>query len=706
MDWSSVLFARDVNQSLSEFHRILLSVIDKVAPMKEIRVKSKPSPWMNSSILASIRKRDALFARFRKNRDDTALYKEYCQVRNAVQRDVKLAKESFYKRGIQQNKGNSGRLWTLLKSLGYSKKTSDSSLNIVLEEDGAKIHDPMRVAKTFNEFYTTVASNLVSKLPSPSGVFSVTCQSFRRFYSQKIGLRPSFVLSAVSSTFIRKQLCSLDPKKAVGLDGIASMFLRDAADHIVTPVTHIVNLSLMSETVPSSFKEAKVVPLYKKGSKLDPGNYRPVSILNVLSKILERAVHSQLNEYLEKRSILHDKQSGFRKGFSTDSCVIQLSDYLKHETSNGNYVGMVLIDLQKAFDTVDHDILIAKLRAIGVGSIDWFSSYLSDRSQCVEVNGVRSDFRSISCGVPQGSILGPQLFLLYINDLGISIDCHLSLYADDSALFFAHKDPSIIAHRLSVELTNCSKWLVDNKLSLHVGKTECLIFGTKRSLKKVESFQVFCGGNAVKRVHEVKYLGVFFDATLSGLTHVNHVLKSCAGRLAFLYRSSSFLDYQSRKTLCTSLIVPYLDYCCSSWYEGLSASLKSKLDVFQRKMVRFIHNFDCRHHVDRSNLSSLSWLAVRDRVSYFKLIHLFKIKHGLGPRYLRTNIVSVSDTHSYRTRGSISNFHMSKSLSNCPSAFAFSCVKDWNSLPDRIKTIDSLPTFKRELRKFLMSSYG
>ena len=260
--------------------------------------------------------------------------------------------------------------------------------------------------------------------------------------------------------------------------------------------------------------------------------------------------------------------------------------------------------------------------------------------------------------------------------------------------------------RLSTELTNCKEWLVDNKLSLHVGKTECLLFGTKNRLRRAGDFQVFCEGKAVQRVHEVKYLGVFLDSGLTGAAHVENVLKTCIGRLAFLYRNSSLLDFQSRKTLCQSLIQPYLDYCSSSWYEGLSIALKSKLDVLQRKMLRFVNGFDSRHHIDNKDLFELSWLSIRDRISYFKLIHLFKIKHNLCPQYLRTNIVSISDTHSYGTRSRASNFHVSKILSNAPSTFAYSCVKLWNALPEHIKSIDSLPTFKHVLKKFMLSSYG
>ena len=187
------------------------------------------------------------------------------------------------------------------------------------------------------------------------------------------------------------------------------------------------------------------------------------------------------------------------------------------------------------------------------------------------------------------------------------------------------------------------------------------------------------------------------DSSLTGAIHVGNVLKSCFGRLAFLYRNSSLLDFHSRKTLCASLIQPYLDYCSSSWYESLSMSLKSKCCGSLRELTADV--------MSATDLYELSWLSIRDPISYFKLIHLFKIKHDLCPLYLRSNIVSVSDTHSYRTQSSVLNFHVSKTLSNAPSTFAYSCVKLWNALPEHIKSIDSLPSFKRRLKRFMLSSY-
>ena len=500
---------------------------------------------------------------------------------------------------------------------------------------------------------------------------------------------------------------SLNPRKAIGLDGLSSRFLRDGAEAIVEPVCHIINLSITTESVPVAFKQAKDIPLFKKGSSVDPGNYRPVSVLNVLSKVLEITVHVQMKEYLERRKILFEHQSGFRGKYSTDTCLADLTDYVKGELAAGRLVGMICIDLRKAFDTVDHSILLSKLRSIGVGdsALNWFHSYLSARTQCVEIDGVRSSLEKITCGVPQGSILGPQLFLIYINDMHAALNCRLSLYADDSALFYSHKNSNFIADRLSTELRNCQKWLVDNRLSLHLGKTECILFGTKRRLSGVSGFELSCEGTTVKRVSSVKYLGVKLDANMSGVEHALELINRCVGRLSFLYRNSSYLDVDCRRILCLALIQPYMDYCCSSWYSGLTAVLKGKLDVLQRRMVRFINSFDPRHHVDARDIKALSWLLVPDRVRYFKLVHVFKISHKQAPDYLSKRFVPLSGVHAYETRSRSSDFLVSKELSRSLSSFSYTAVKEWNALPIFLKQIESELCFRRKLKDFFSSSY-
>ena len=337
--------------------------------------------------------------------------------------------------------------------------------------------------------------------------------------------------------------------------------------------------------------------------------------------------------------------------------------------------------------------------------MNWFCSYLSSRQQCVEVDGTRSDFRAVTCGVPQGSILGPQLFLIYVNDMSSCLDCRLSLYADDSALFFAHKEYSVVARRLSEELAKCKKWLIDNRLSLHMGKTECLLFGTSKSLKRARDFSVTCDGIPIKRVNSFKYLGVVLNETMSGECHGKELVRKCAGRISFLYRYSSLLDQHTRSLLCTSLLQPYLDYCCSSWYHSLSSRTRQRLDVIQRRMIRFVFSFGPRHHVDFSHFKRLSWLCISDRVKYFKLIHVFKVRHGLAPSYLSDRFKRVDDMHSYNTRGSRRNFSVSNEICDSLKSFSYTAVKDWNSLPSFLKELDSLTVFKSRLRQYFLDSY-
>ena len=322
---------------------------------------------------------------------------------------------------------------------------------------------------------------------------------------------------------------------------------------------------------------------------------------------------------------------------------MNLTDHIKNETSKGNVTGMVMIDLQKAFDTCDHSILLQKLKCMGVAS-HWFRSYLSGRRQCVGVEGTMSPFLDITCGVPQGSILGPTLFLCYINDMSMALSCRLALYADDSALIYSGPDASAVANFLSKQMTRCSAWLIDNRLSLHVGKMECILFGSHRRLKG-KAFIVTCGMAVVKRVTSVKYLGVILDEHLNFRDHVNGIVKKATGKLYFLYRSGASLDGGSRRLLCSSLVGSGLEYCVSAWYPGLLEESKKGLATLQRKMVRFVKGMGPREHVADNEICSLGWLPFQKRVEFFILMHVFKVKKCLSPSYIAQGFTLLSNAH-------------------------------------------------------------
>ena len=468
-----------------------------------------------------------------------------------------------------------------LKQLGYSEKKKQSSA-ISLCVDNEIIFDSQSLASEFNKFYISVADDLVKNLPNCD---SNKCTPASDFYRSKGIVPDAFSLRKVSEAEILNHLNELNPRKSVGLDGISAKFLYDSRSCIKSHLHHIINLSISTGCVPDILKSAKVVPIYKKDSKQDVSNYRPISILTSTSKIMEKIIHEQVESYLVKNNILFEFQSGFRHKYSTNTCLIHLTDYIKHELSLGRYVGMVLIDLRKAFDTVNHSILGQKLEAVGFDelSIKWFKSYLQDRSQLVCVNDASSDKLKISCGVPQGSVLGPLLFNLYINDMESSIDCKLMLYADDSALLVSHKDFSIVENSLSNNLSNLRNWLIYNKLSLHLGKTQSILFGSKRKLKIHNHLNVTCGDISIDSVDKTQYLGLKINQNMDSSHIVANIVSKCNSRLKFMYRQARHLPISAKKTLCNALIMCHFDYCSPAWSASLTQEQSRKLQICKIK---------------------------------------------------------------------------------------------------------------------------
>ena len=251
---------------------------------------------------------------------------------------------------------------------------------------------------------------------------------------------------------------------------------------------------LKQSTFPSDCKTAKLKLLFKKGSKTEAKNYRPISLLPIISKIIERVIHDQTQCFLDEKNIIFRYQSGFRKNYSTNLCLSYLSDKILKGFDSGLFTGMVLIDIRKAFDTINHDILLNKMYCFGFSEevVSWFRSYLSQRQFKVNINEVFSDPALVTCGVPQGSILGPLLFLLYVNDIPQSVECELLLYADDTCLIFQHKKVEVIENSLNKDFANLCDWFVDNRLSIHLGedKTKTILFGSKYKVKKAKPLNI------------------------------------------------------------------------------------------------------------------------------------------------------------------------------------------------------------------------
>ena len=451
----------------------------------------------------------------------------------------------------------------------------------------------------------------------------------------------------------------------------------------------------------SVWKAAKVSPLHKAGSVDIASNFWPISIIPTVGKILERIIHKQTVAYLESSNILSEAQSGFRAGRSTGTCLIDFLNNIYQGVDGGSVCGVVSLDLAKAFDTVDHKILVDKLQALGFryGAKTWFQSYLSDRCQQTIVEGHLSSPKQINCGVPQGSILGPLLFICYINDL--VNHCHFCkpyLYADDSALCYVDPDPKTVDICLQADLDRLSSWFKVNKLSVNCSKTNCILFTSQRSSQKNYQMSLKLNGEALKQVSNIKYLGLLLDQHLTFDSHVTKLCGKIASRTSLMWRIRSFIPRSLALNLYKSLVYPHFSYC-SFILDGISETLKNKLQCYQNAALRAVMNVDMTYSSTRM-LAELKIDNVRTEMKKATCKMVYKCFYDLGPTTVNDLFVLYVPERTLR-----SGDELKVKMHFCRTAFGqknitFRGSVYWNSLPLALKSCESADSFKRSIKTY------
>ena len=387
---------------------------------------------------------------------------------------TKTGSPYYYIKQIEESKGDASKVWKSINEV-VSEKGNSSAPNCIISDE-VQYTDVKSIATVMNEHFVKNGKFLADKLPIP--IFIPVAQS-------PTGNGTCFNLGPIDESFVVGQLKTLKTNKSIRLDKISARLLKDVCPAIATSVTFLLNLSIQSHTFPSIWKCARVVVLFKSGDVNKATNYRPISILPTLSKLLERAVHLQFYEYLNENKLLTEKQFGFRSKRSTNTALSSLADDILGTMENDNICGAVFLDLSKAFDTVNHRILLNKLGSIGVCSQDlsWFQSYLNFRYLRTSCGPNLSDPLMCQIGVPQSSILGPLLFLVYINELPDVVEhSHVSLYADDTVLYYFFDTIDDLEEKLNADLQKVGDWLKDHQLTLNIKKTKAMIIGSGRKL--------------------------------------------------------------------------------------------------------------------------------------------------------------------------------------------------------------------------------
>ena len=384
-----------------------------------------------------------------------------------------------------------------------------------IEIGDIKISSASEMAEAFNCHFANIGHDLARDIPSADT--DTVPESYL------ISTNATFSFKSCSLNEVRKLLEKLDTKKSTGLDNLPSRMLKVAAGVLAPSLAFLFNQSISSGIVPTEWKLARVTPIFKKGKRQDVNNYRPISIIPAVAKVFERIIYDQFFKYLNDNDLLVNCQSGFRSLHSTLTSLLEASNSWSINIDNGLINGVIFIDLKKAFDAIDHKILLRKLASYGIDhrALKWFDSYLSDRQQKCVVNGELSDARAVTCGVPQGSLIGPLLFLIYINDLPNCLSKALPrMYADDTSISIAASSLPELESALNTELAYLHEWLNVNKLSLNIAKTELMLIGSRQRLSATttgHSPTVQIKGHEIDRVPHTKSLGVHID-------HTNYVL--------------------------------------------------------------------------------------------------------------------------------------------------------------------------------------
>ena len=497
------------------------------------------------------------------------------------------------------------------------------------------------------------------------------------------------------------------------LDPIPTDLLKDCIDEIAPHLCHIVNLSLQSAHVPSDLKMSLVKPLIKKKS-LDPDNYknyRPVSNLSFLSKLIEKIVCKRIESYLEDNSLFPPMQSAYRKKHSTETALLKIVNDILSNMDKGKMSALILLDLSSAFDTIHHGVLLSRLKdRFGIDglALKWIESYLSGRKQTISLQGYpNSATRSLDWGVPQGSILGPLLFSLYTAPLGDIASEHglkHHFYADDAQIYNIIENAQCLK-----DLQNCvndyRKWMIANYLKVNDEKTELLLLGSPYNFRKKHNISLFVGESEVFSVDMVTNLGVILDKTLSMSDFIDKKCSTCWFYLKSIAKVRKFLTIDATKCLVQALIVSRVDYC-NSVLSGISRVNMRKLQLIQNAAARLIYRKKKFDHITPV-LFELHWLPIPQRIIFKVLMYVYNVKSNDCPRYLSNLLVPAKSTRNLRSTKSIRFDQRKVKTKYGLRAFANYGPELWNSIPDSIKNAQSLFVFKGKLKTFLFQqAYG
>lgn len=694
-NWSQIYSFNDCDTAFNYFHKTIQNLHDTAFPLVKIsRKKFKDKPWITAALKQSINTKYFLYKKYLTNRRelDEIAYKNY---RNKLRHLLKVAERNYYSNILNSKLNNIKNIWQHINQIIGNRKSKTIPTVSKLNVNGNHLSDSQLIANAFNDYFASIGQNLAQGIPSNGDNF--------RQYLCPANVN-SFFFNDISGLEVSNVINSLKSSKSPGPDNICSFIIKLANNYICFPLSYLFNLCMLNGIFPSVLKTSKVIPLYKKGCKSEICNYRPITLSSVISKVFEKLIYSRMNNFINNYDLFYKSQYGFRVGHSTTFAVIDVTEMINKELQNGNYVMGIFLDITKAFDSVCHDILLHKLYNYGFrGNIyNLLKSYLSDRYIFTCINGKISSTTSINYGVPQGSVLGPLLFLLYINDMPNCIPGYnLKIFADDSNVFVVDNNPCSLYSKANYVLSQLYTWCNTNKLQISIPKSCYMLFKPTRELEHAiinYSLNLHINYNSITRTESFKYLGVWFDCNLSWKEHVNKLISKLNSYIGLFYKSKYYLPLDCRRNLYFAMVQSNLSYCVEV-YGNANKTTLNRLFISCNRVLRSLQYVDKETHVLElyKNFSALNIYNLY-KFNMLKLMYKCVNFPSLVPTNFSNIFVPNSRIHNYNTRGA-NNIHLVNSFNGYSIVFKMSSL--WNNLPSHIKELPSFSTYCNEVKKYL-----
>ena len=704
-NWNNVLNISDPCLAYNEFINTYNHYLDKNIPVKCVkfnRYKHRKESWMSKGLLKSIRIKDKLYQNFKyennplRKRNLEIKYKTY---RNKLNTLIRSAKKMHWEKLFRTSEKDTKTTWKNINLL-LNRTSENSKTPEEIKWGNRSYNGPVNVVNALNDFFTNIGSSLADNIPNS--------QTDPKTYLPQVNFVNSFTLIPTTPEEVSKILKNMKPKSSSSHDKISPKLAKLTQEGITIPLVHIINLSLQTGQIPNNMKLAQVVPIFKNGEKNLIQNYRPISLLPTFSKLLERIVYNRLYKYLVINKVLTPCQYGFQKHKSTELAILELLDNLVTSMSNGNHCFGIFLDLSKAFDTLNHALLLSKLEHYGIRGLahTWFKNYLTDRRQFTSVNGFDSGVSAVTCGVPQGSILGPLLFLIYINDLvNVSNIGNMILFADDTNLIYENSNLTELISIVNTDLEKVTDWFRINKLSLNVEKTKFISFRKKPSSETISDNLMISGTN-IKQVKKISFLGVLIQENLKWNEHITLKSNKISKINSLLYRLKNTVPERTLINIYNALIVPHLSYGITAWGDAPQSLLK-RLITLQKKALRTITGSKYNSHTEPI-FKKLNLLKLKDlyKVNCCKLHYRSKI--NTLPHSHVHNLPTVGEINPYSSRSSSDIYIRTISQNIQKQTLNHKIGTMWNSLPTHLKEISNitLPTFSKKLKTHLLSLYS